>query len=48
MVDAVHKNGANIIAQISIIKEFDLSLEELHRIPILFAEAAERCKKIRI
>ena len=34
MVDAVYKNGANIIAQISIIKEFDLSLEELHRIPI--------------
>ena len=45
MVDVVHKNGANIIAQISIIKDFDLSLEELHRIPILFAEAAERCKK---
>ena len=45
IVDIVHKNGVNIIAQISIIKDFNLPIEELKRISDLFADAAERCKK---
>ena len=45
MTDSVHKNGANIIAQISIIRDFDMTVEEIHRIINLFAETAERCKK---
>ena len=32
MTDSVHKNGANIIAQISIIRDFDMTVEEIHRI----------------
>ena len=45
LTDMVHKNGVNIIAQISVIREFDLSKKELKDIINLFAEAAERCKK---
>ena len=45
MTDSVHKNGANIIAQISIIRDFDMTMEEIHRIINLFADTAERCKK---
>ena len=45
MVDSVHKNGANIIAQISFMKDIDMSIEEIYRITNLFADAAERCKK---
>jgi len=28
MTDSVHKNGANIIAQISVIRDFDMTVEE--------------------
>ena len=48
LTDMFHKNGENIIAQISIIKENDLndlSKEELNDMINLFADAAERCKK---
>jgi len=45
MVDSVHKNGANIIAQISFMKDLDISIEEIHRITDLFPDVAERCKK---
>jgi len=45
LTDMVHKNGVNIIAQISVMKDLDLPVEEIHRILDLFAEAAERCKK---
>ena len=45
MTDSVHKNGANIIAQISVIRDFDMTVEEIHRIINLFRDTAERCKK---
>ena len=45
LVDVVHKNGANIIAQISFVKDFDLPVEEIHRLEDLFADAALRAKK---
>ena len=45
LTDVVHKNGANIIAQISFIKDFDLPVEEIHRLEDLFADAALRAKK---
>ena len=45
LTDMFHKNGVNIIAQISIIREFDLSRKELNDIINLFADAAERSKK---
>ena len=45
LTDVVHKNGANIIAQISFIKDFYLPVEEIHRIEDLFADAALRAKK---
>ena len=45
LTDVVHKNGANIIAQISFIKDFDLPVEEIHRLEDLFAHAALRAKK---
>ena len=45
MTDSVHKNGANIIAQISVIRDFDMTVEEIHRIINLFGDTAERCKK---
>ena len=45
MVDSVHKNGANIIAQLAVIKDLDMPVEEIHRITDLFADSAERCKR---
>ena len=42
MKDSVHKNGANIIAQISFMKDLDISAEEIHRVLDLFADVAER------
>ena len=45
LTDLVHQNGANIIAQISAIKDLDMPVSEIHRILDLFADAAERCKK---
>ena len=45
LTDLVHQNGANIIAQISAIKDLDMPVSEIQRILGLFADAAERCKK---
>ena len=45
MVDSVHKNGANIIAQLAVSKDLDMSVEEIHRITDLFADAAENVKE---
>ena len=45
MTDSVHKNGVNIIAQISVMKDLELPVEEIHRITDVFADAAERCVK---
>ena len=45
LVDVVHKNGANIIAQISFVKDFDLPVEEIHKLKDFFADAALRAKK---
>ena len=45
LTDAVHKNGVNIIAQISVLKDFDLPVEEIHRLEDLFGDAALRAKK---
>ncbi len=45
MTDSVHKNGVNIIAQISVIKDIDMSVEDIHRIEDLLADMALRCKK---
>ena len=41
----MHKNGANIIAQISFLDDIDLSNEQINRYTDLFAEAAIRIKK---
>ena len=45
LTDIVHKNGANIIAQISFLDDIDLSKEQINRYTDLFAEAAIRIKK---
>ena len=45
LTDMVHKNGANIIAQIHTLRDLDIPVEEIHRVADLFAEAAIRAKK---
>ena len=46
MTDLVHKNGANIIAQLHKMRDnLDISVDEIHKISDSFAEAAIRAKK---
>ena len=45
LTDMVHKNGANIIAQLHTLRELDIPVEEIHRVDELFADAAIRAKK---
>ena len=45
LTDMVHKNGANIIAQLHTLRELDIPVEEIHRVAELFADAAIRAKK---
>ena len=45
MTDLVHKNGVNIIAQISVMKDLELPVEDIDRITDVFADAAEKCVK---
>ena len=46
LTDLVHKNGANIIAQLHTMRDnLDISVDEIHKIVDLFAEAAIRAKK---
>ena len=46
MTDLVHKNGANIIAQLHTMRDnLDISIDEIHKISDLFADAAIRAKK---
>ena len=46
MTDLVHKNGANIIAQLHTMRDnLDISIDEIHKISDSFAEAAIRAKK---
>ena len=47
LTDMVHKNGANIIAQLHTIRELDIPVEEIHRVAELFADADIRAKKAR-
>ena len=45
LTDLVHKNGANIIAQLHTMRDLDIPVDEIHRIADLFADAAIRAKK---
>ena len=45
MTDLVHNNGANIIGQLHIVRDIDISVEEIKKIPDLFADATLRAKK---
>jgi len=45
LTDMVHKNGANIIAQLHTLRDLDIPVEEIHTVADLFAEAAIRAKK---
>ena len=45
LTDIVHSNGANIIAQLHVIRDLDISVEEIHKVTELFADAAIRAKK---
>ena len=46
LTDLVHKNGANIIAQLHTMRDnLDISVDEIHKIVDLFADAAIRAKK---
>ena len=44
LTDMVHNNGANIIAQLHIVRDLDIPVEEIHKIAELFADAAIRAK----
>ena len=48
LTDIVHSNGANIIAQLHVIRDLDISVEEIHKVAELFSDAAIRAKKSRI
>jgi len=48
LTDIVHSNGANIIAQLHVIRDLDISVEEIHKVTELFSDAAIRAKKSRI
>ena len=45
LTDLVHNNGANIIGQLHIVRDIDISVEEIQKIPDLFADATLRAKK---
>jgi len=45
LTDIVHSNGANIIAQLHVIRDLDISVDEIHKVAELFADAAIRSKK---
>jgi len=45
LTDLVHKNGANIIAQLGPFGKTDISKDEIHELENLFADAAVRAKK---
>ena len=42
--EVVHKNGVNIIAQVSLMKDLDISPDEIHHQTDLFADAVARVK----
>ena len=42
--EVVHKNGVNIIAQVSLMKDLDITPEEIHHLSDLFADAVARVK----
>ena len=45
LTERVHNNGANIIAQLHVIRDLDISIDEIHKVTDLFADAAIRAKK---
>jgi 2,4-dienoyl-CoA reductase-like NADH-dependent reductase (Old Yellow Enzyme family) len=45
LTERVHNNGANIIAQLHVIRDLDISVDEIHKVAELFADAAIRSKK---
>ena len=45
LTDLVHKNGANIIAQLGPFGKTDISKDEIHELENLFADAAVRAQK---
>ena len=45
LTDIVHGNGANIIAQLHVIRDLDISADEIHKVAELYADAAIRAKK---
>ena len=45
LTNLVHKNGVNIIAQVFVMNDIEMPVEEIHRISGLFADIAQRCKK---
>ena len=45
LTERVHNNGANIIAQLLVIRDLDISVDEIHKVAELFADAAIRSKK---
>ena len=42
--EIVHKNGVNLIAQVSLMKDLDITPEEIHHLSDLFADAVARVK----
>ena len=42
--EVVHKNGVNIIAQVSLMKDLNITPEEIHHLSDLFADAVARVK----
>ena len=42
--EVVHKNGVNLIAQVSLMKDLDITPEEIHHLSDLFADAVARVK----
>ena len=45
LTEIVHKNGVNLIAQVSLIKDINISIDEIHHLTDLFADAIVRVKK---
>jgi 2,4-dienoyl-CoA reductase-like NADH-dependent reductase (Old Yellow Enzyme family) len=45
LTDLVHKNGANIIAQLGPFGKTDITKDKIHELEDLFADAAVRAKK---
>ena len=44
-VDLVHKNGSNLIAQVFLMNDLDMPVDEIHRLTELFGDAIVRVKK---